>query len=324
MTERARTIFLGSGSFAVPIVSALVEHPSTDLVAILTAPARRGSRGHVTDPPVAVWAAEHGLPMLRPARLRDRESLAEIAALQPSLLVLADYGQMVPTSLLELPPHGALNLHPSLLPRHRGATPIMAAILEGDGETGVSLMRMDAGLDTGPIVAQASRPLAGGETSPELERELAHLAARLLAATIDDWLNGRATSTPQAGEGATLTRPLRREDGRLNPSLTALRLERQVRAYQPWPGSFIETPEGRLVVWRATVAVSSPTSPPGKLLQLASGALGLAVIDGTVELSEVQPAGGRRMSGTELLRGRPALIGSSVHSGAEAGPGSSA
>ena len=324
MTERARTIFLGSGSFAVPIVSGLVEHRSVDLVAAVTAPTRRGSRGRPTDPPVADWATERALPMLRPARLRDHESLSAIAALEPELLVLADYGQLVPTSLLELPPHGALNLHPSLLPRHRGAAPIPAAILEGDRETGVSLMRMDVGLDTGPIVARAHRPLSGAETAPELEGELARLAASLLAATIDDWLEGRAKAAPQAAEGATLTRPLRREDGRLDPSLPAARLERQVRAYQPWPGSFIETPGGRVVVWRSTVADSSPTSRPGNLLQLASGALGLATIDGALELSDVQPAGGRRMSGIELLRGRPGLIGSNVLSGTEAGQSSSA
>ena len=323
MIERARTIFLGSGSFAVPIAEALAGHPSVNLIAAVTAPTRPGSRGRPTDPPVADWATERGLPMLRPARLRDSESIEEVAQLRPELLVLADYGQIVPAALLKMPRHGALNLHPSLLPRHRGASPIAATILDGDPETGVSLMRMNAGLDTGPLIAQARRVLAGNETAPLLEAELSHAAAGLLARTLDDWLSGTLTASPQPAEGATLTRPLRREDGRLNPEQAAARLERQVRAYQPWPGSFIDTPEGRVVVWRARVADSTQPSP-GTLVRTDDDGLGLATSDGLLELSEVQPAGGRRMSGAELLRGRPSLAGASVRSSSEAPKAASA
>ena len=322
MTERARTIFLGSGSFAVPIGSALADHPSVDLIAVVTAPTRRGSRGRPTDPPVADWAAARGLPMLRPTRLRDPETIAAIAALRPDLLVLADYGQIVPDDLF--PHHGALNIHPSLLPRYRGASPIAATIMEGDQETGVTLMLMDAGIDSGPIIAQARVSLSGLETAPVLETSLAYVGADLLIANLDDWLNRRLNPKDQPAAGMSMTHPLRREDGRLDPTQSATRLERQVRAYQPWPGSFIETPEGRVVVWRSAVADLPPASPPRKLLQLASGELGLAVIDGTLELGEVQPAGGRRMSGADLLRGRPGMIGLDVLSRAEAGRGSSA
>lgn len=324
MTERARTIFLGSGPFAVPIVSALAEHPLVDLIAVITAPTRRGSRGRPTDPPVADWATERGLPMLRPTRLRDSDSIAAIAALKPDLLVLADYGQIVPAALLALPRHGALNLHPSLLPRHRGASPIPATILAGDSESGVSLMRMDEGLDTGPLIAQAKRPLAGDEIAPLLEAELAHAAAGLLERTLADWLNGKLTASAQPAQGATTTRPLRREDGRLDPASSAARLERQVRAYQPWPGSFIDTADGRIVVWRAAPGEAQGDATRGTLVQLDADGLGLATADGVLELVEVQPAGGRRMSGSDLLRGRPELVGSIVITPAEAPSSSSA
>ena len=319
MTDRARTVFLGTGPFAVPVLVSLAEHPRVDLRGVVTAPPRPGSRGRPSDPPVARWAAEHGLAPLRLERLRTPESVSEIRRLAPDLLVLADYGQIVPASLLDLPRHGALNLHPSLLPRHRGATPIPATILAGDRETGVTLIQMDTGLDTGPIVAQWRHALGGRETAPELEQALADHAARLLAATLDHWLAGEMQPQPQPDAGATVTRILRRADGRLDPSRTVAQLERQVRAYQPWPGSYLETSEGRIVVWRATVGPHRTDSETGALVTDGDGKLALAAADGMLVLDEVQPAGGRRMPGSDLLRGRPALANATVLPPAEAG-----
>src|SRR6185369_3249143 len=175
--EPVRTVFLGSGRFAQPILGRLAAHPAIDVVAVVTAPPRPvGRRQFETPTPVESTARELGLDVLTPARLRDPAALADILGLEPALVVLADYGQIVPGELLDLP-FGALNLHPSLLPRHRGATPIPAAILAGDRETGVSLMQMDAGLDTGPIVAVEHVSLAGDETAPALEARLAIIAA---------------------------------------------------------------------------------------------------------------------------------------------------
>ncbi len=319
MTERARTVFLGTGAFAVPVLLALIEHPQIDLAAVVTAPQRPGSRGRLTDPPIAVTAAESGLNVLRPVRLRSAESVADVAALAPDLLVLADYGQIVPAALLELPPHGALNLHPSLLPRHRGATPIPAAILEGDAATGVTLMLMDAGLDTGPVIAQWRHDLSGTETAPELEQALADQAARLLTATTEPWLAHRIRPQPQADKGATLTRPLRRADGLMDSSRTATELERQVRAYQPWPGSFVETDHGRIVVWKARVDEPRRDQAIATLNEVQDGGLALVSSDALLVLEDVQPAGGRRMSGAELLRGRPGLAGATVSAPADAG-----
>jgi methionyl-tRNA formyltransferase len=316
---RARTIFLGTGEFAVPVASALAEHPSVELLAVVTAPRRDGARAKLVEPPVAQWAADNNVLTFRPHRLRSSTAVERIRDQRPDLLVLADYGQIVPGELLELPPHGALNLHPSLLPLHRGATPIPAAILGGDAETGVTLMRMDEGLDTGPIIAQWRVKLSGKETAPELEAQLADQAARLLSATLPHWLNGEITPEPQPHKGGTLTRPLRRARGRLDPALPVAQLERQVRAYQPWPGSFLDTDAGRLIVWRAHPADAPQTDAAvGTLLRTSEGHIGLRVSDGILVLDELQPAGGRRMSAAELVRGRPALIGMQVAAPAEA------
>jgi len=325
VTGRVRTVFLGTGAFAVPILAALADQPTVDLLAVVTAPQRAGSRGRPTDPPVVAWATEYGLPMLRLDRLRASDAVAQVAQLRPDLLVLADYGQIVPASLLDVPAHGALNVHPSLLPRHRGATPIPAAILAGDAETGVTLMRMDAGLDSGPVVAQSRVALSGSETAPQLEAQLVDLGARLLVATLPRWLAGEIEPVAQEQRDATMTRPLRREDGRLDPSKTAAELERQVRAYQPWPGSFVETSAGRLTCWSAHVGEArSQDVAVGTLARTLDAGLAIAASDALLELDDIQPAGGRRMSAAELLRGHPALAGSSVIVPAQSGSQSAA
>jgi len=247
-------------------------------------------------------------PVLTPERLRTAASLRSVLALAPDLVVLADYGQLVPAPLLDVP-HGALNLHPSLLPRHRGASPIPATILAGDRETGVSLMRMDAGLDSGPLVAVERVPLAGDETTPVLEERLATVAADLLARSLAPWLRGELPARPQAQAGATMTRPLRRDDGRLDPAVPAPELERQVRAYQPWPGSWLETPVGRIVAWGAEA--TDGDGQPGSLVADGDG-IALVTARGHLRLIDVQPAGKNRMSGAAFRRGRPSVVGSKV------------
>jgi methionyl-tRNA formyltransferase len=305
----ARTVFLGSGAFAVPILEALLEAPEIQVVGVVSAPDRPAGRGErLRSVPVVELARGLGLPALQPLRLRHPDAVAAVAALHPDLGVLADYGQIVPPDVLAIPPKGILNVHPSLLPRHRGATPVPATILEGDEEAGVSIIRMDAGLDTGPIVAVTSWPLDGTETAPELERRAATTGAALLRTIVGPWLRGEIEARPQREEGVALTRPLRREAGRLDPRWPVRALERQVRALQPWPGSFVETPAGRLIAWRAGIDEESGERPePGRL-----GRPGLAAADGWLVLHEVQLAGGKRMSWQELLRGRPALLGASV------------
>jgi methionyl-tRNA formyltransferase len=309
--DRVRTVFLGSGRFAQPILGRLAAHPAIEVVAVVTAPPRPVGRRQIATPtPVETTARELGLDVKAPARLRERAALGDILGLEPALIVLADYGQIVPPELLGLA-YGALNLHPSLLPRHRGATPIPAAILAGDPETGVSLMRMDEGLDTGPLVALERVSLAGDETAPALEARLAIVAAGLLARSLDAWLAGTIEAEPQPDTGATLTRPLRRGDGRIDPTLPAELLERQIRAYLPWPGSFVEIGSDRLVVLAGAVTVSDQDDEPGRLVPDERG-LALATGAGRLLLDEVQPAGGRPMTGEAFLRGRPAILGQTV------------
>jgi methionyl-tRNA formyltransferase len=309
--RRARVVFLGSGAFAVPILEALIDDPEIDVVGVVSAPDRPVGRGAAVQAvPVAAAAGEHHLPLLQPARLRAPEAIADVARLQPDLGVLADYGQIVPAALLDAIPHGMLNLHPSLLPRHRGATPVPAAILAGDGQTGVTLFRMDPGLDTGPVVAASTVALDGAESGPSLEARLATVAAQLLARSIGPWLRGELPARPQAAEGITLSRPLRRADGRLDPARSAAELERQVRAYLGWPGSFLETNAERIVVLQASVGPGTD-DPPGTLVADGPG-VALTTPDGTLVLDRVQPAGGRPMTGAELRRGRPGLAGTSA------------
>jgi methionyl-tRNA formyltransferase len=302
--QRVRTVFLGSGPFGRESLWRLDDHPAVRLVGVVTAPPRPFGRRQLLAPTIiAKTAAELGVKViLAPERLRAADAVAGVLALEPELLVLADYGQIVPASLLGLR-HGALNLHPSLLPRHRGASPIPAAILAGDAETGVTLMRMDSGLDTGPIVAQATVPLDGTETAPALEERLELVADDLLDRSLGPWVRGELTVRPQPADGATITRPLTREDGRLDATRPAAELERRVRAYLPWPGTFLEAAGERLVVSAASVAPGEPGDLPGTLVR--HGALpALATADGRLVLVRVTPPGKRQMSGQDWLRGR--------------------
>lgn len=307
---RVRTVFLGSGGFAVPILRRLAVNPLVRVVAVVSAPPRRAGRsGAWTPTPVSAAAAALGLePVLTPPRLRHPEAIDAILALRPALAVLADYGQLVPAALLDLP-HGALNLHPSLLPRHRGASPIPATILAGDVLTGVTLMRMDAGLDTGPMVAQSRFALDGTERADELEEALAEEAAILLDDRLAPWLRGELHERPQPADGATFTRPLQREDGRLDTLRPAAELERQVRAYVPWPGSFVEVGGERLIVTGASLAPSEPGDEPGRLTAHGRGGVALATARGRLVLETVVPPGRRPMSGADWLRGHRAPPG---------------
>ena len=305
----ARTVFFGSGAFAVPILATLAGHPAVEVVAVVAPPDKPAGRHAQPRPvPLAVEARRLGLPLLQPTRVRAPETAAAIEALAPDLGVLADFGRIVPGSILGIPSHGILNVHPSLLPRHRGATPVPATILAGDPMAGVTVMQMDAGLDTGPILDSRSWPLLGMETAPELEARAAVEGAALLRELLEPYLRGERISVSQDGSAATLTRPLRRPDGLLDPGRPAADLERQVRAFLPWPGSHVETGAGRLGVLRAAVGPRAADDRTGELVT-DDGGLALVAADGRLRLLDVQPAGGRPMSGEAFRRGHPAVVG---------------
>ncbi len=315
--DPARTVFFGSGAFAVPMLDVVADHPRLRIVAVVTAPDRPSGRsGTLTPTPVAARARQLGLPVLQPVRVRSEDAVAEIAALQPGLGVLADYGQIVPRALLDLPPHGTLNVHPSRLPRHRGATPIPAAIAAGDDEAGVSIIRMDQGIDTGPIIAMRTWPMGTDARASVLEARAATEGAALLRETIEAWLDGREEATPQPSDGATTTRPFRREDGRLDPSRPARELERQVRANEPWPGTFVDTGLGRVAVLEASVAETRDGDTAGLLVE-EGGRLALATSEGRLVFETAKREGRRPTGGREFLRGQDRLVGTHVAEPAE-------
>jgi methionyl-tRNA formyltransferase len=281
-------------------------------VGVVTAPDRPAGRSKALTPtPVGARARALQLPLLQPLRVRAAESVAEVAALEPDLGVLADYGQIIPRALLELPRNGILNVHPSLLPRHRGATPLPATIADGDARAGVSIIRMDDGIDTGPIVAARAWDLDGTERAPDLEAEAARRGAALVREVIGSWLDGELPARPQAGEGASVTRPFRREDARLDPLRPARELERRVRAQQPWPGSFVDTELGRVTVHAASVAEPGPGDEPGRLVE-QDGRLALATSEARLVLEEAQREGRRPSHGEEFLRGQRQLLGTRI------------
>ncbi|HYM83042.1 MAG TPA: methionyl-tRNA formyltransferase [Candidatus Dormibacteraeota bacterium] len=314
----SRVVFFGSGGFGVPILGSIASLPGTRLVGAVTLPDRpSGRHAALTPTPVAVAAERLGVPLFRMGSVRSADALERISALRPDVGVLADFGRIVPADLLDLPERGILNVHPSLLPRHRGATPVAATILAGDEEAGVTVIVMDEGVDTGPIVAQESWPLLGRETAPALEAKAAELAAALVRRVVPAWLSGSIVSAPQPTEGGTLTRPFRRDDGRLDPTLPAARLERMVRALEPWPGTFVDTSAGRLGVLAASVVPSAPDDEAGRLVA-DHGGLALATSDGRLRLERVLPSGRRPMTGAEYARGAGrSLVGTRI--GTQAG-----
>ena len=315
-TTVVRTVFFGSGRFAVPILDALVALPGIDIVAVVSAPDRPvGRKAVVTPTPVTERARELGLSLVQPVRVRAAESVEALRAIAPDLAILADYGQLIPAALLDLPPRGFLNLHPSALPRHRGAAPIPATILAGDTESAVTLIVVSEEMDAGPIVAIEPLAVRADDTAITLEERASVAAASLLARTLPDWLAGRLQPRPQPREGVTLTRPLRRSDGLLDAQRTAPELERQVRAYQPWPGSYLERPEGRLIVWQAGSAEPQPGDLAGRLVGTLDGGLALATVGGRLVLEVVQRAGGRRMTAAEYRRGNPGVMDPVVAAG---------
>ena len=307
-TTVVRAVFFGSGCFAVPILEALIDLPGMRVERVVSAPDRPvGRKAVVTPTPVTARARELGLDLMQPSRVRAPESVEALRAIGPDLAILADYGQLIPSALLDLPPRGFLNFHPSALPRHRGAAPIPATILAGDAASAVTLIVVTEQMDAGPIVAVEPLEVRADDTAVTLEERASLVAAGLLTRALPEWLAGRLQPRVQPGEGVTLTRPLRRADGLLDPTQSAVELERQVRAYQPWPGSHLETGVGRLIVWLARVAETEPGDAPGGLFGTREGGLALATADGRLVLEVVQRAGGRPMTTAEFRRGNPVV-----------------
>ena len=309
----ARIIFMGTPDFAVPSLKALIAGDHHHLVAVVTQPDRPSGRGKkLTPPPVKIAARQAGVPVLQPATLKTDEAFAELSALEPDLIVVAAFGQILRQNVLTLPPHGCINVHASLLPRWRGAAPITAAIKAGDAETGITIMRMDKGLDTGDIISKRAVPIRPEHTGGTLTDELAQLGADLLLDTLPGWLSGQIKSQPQDDSLATLAPRLKKKEGELDWNTSAVEIERLVRAFSPWPGTFTWGPRGQIKILALDVAPKDVVSkfenkPPGTLIKHGKQIFVVAG-NGVLHLKTVQPAGKKAMDAISMLNGQPELL----------------
>jgi methionyl-tRNA formyltransferase len=322
-----RVVFMGTPHFATPSLRALAANAAPghiwssglDLVGVVTRPDKPVGRSRTPVPsPVKMLAQELHLPVYQPGSLRKPESLHLMLRLAPDLIVVAAFGQILPPDVLCIPEHCCLNVHASLLPRHRGASPVASAILDGDRETGVSIMLMEEGLDTGPILSQAMSPIGEHETAGELTWRLAEMGAHLLVETLPRWLASGLEPTPQDESRATMSRLLRKEDGRLDWSKPADVLDRQVRAYTPWPAAFTTWNGKQFKIVQARPLVGAAAEAPGvrapgtvfvtqqderELLACTCG-------QGAIVFEVVQLEGRRALPAADFLRGNSAIVGS--------------
>ncbi len=299
MTIR-RIVYFGTPDFAVPPLAALVGAGRAPVLTV-TQPPRRSGRGLKLQPSaVAEAASELSLPVAAVPSVRDEESLECLRTLEPDLAVVAAFGQIFHSDLLDLPRLGCLNIHASLLPRWRGAAPIQAAIACGDRETGVSLMWMERGLDTGPVISQQSLRIGEHETAPELSRRLADLGAELLLTTLTDLDRERLAGRPQDHDLATTARQLRREDGRVDWSLPASTLYNRWRAYQPWPGLFVDHAGERIKLEQIDVKAEAPDSSAGGVMSVEDGVMSIACGEGVLDIASARRPGRNEVTGAEL------------------------
>jgi methionyl-tRNA formyltransferase len=306
-----RIVFMGTARLACASLGALLGSDHFDVAAVVTQPDRpKGRQLKPQAPPVKQIAVDAGLPLLQPEKARDAGFVSSLSALTPDLIVVAAYGQLLPPSILALPKFGCVNVHASLLPKYRGAAPIQWAILNGDQETGVTIMKMSAGLDTGDILTQRATQIGAEETSAELQERLGMIGAELLVATLPDYTGGTIRPQPQDNSAATIARKITREDGRIDWSATARDARNRIRAFTPWPGAYADLNirgKARLVkFWRAAVAQSQ--GQPGQVLQADRNGLVIACGTDALRIEELQVEGGRKMRASEFLAGHPLAV----------------
>ncbi|MBI4301826.1 MAG: methionyl-tRNA formyltransferase [Chloroflexi bacterium] len=312
-----RIVFMGTPAFAVPTLVRLVDSEH-QVVAVYTQPDRPLGRGrHLSSSPVKSLALRHGLEVIQPISLRSSEVQAHLQSLHPDLIIVAAYGLILPKKVLAIPPEGCLNLHASLLPRHRGPSPIVAAILAGDEVTGVTLMFMDAGMDTGPILVQRQTLIYPRDTTLSLTSRLAQLGAQLLMEALLKWLAHDLIPKPQNEAEATYSRLLTKEDGEMDWRMPIQELRRKVRAFQPWPGCYTHWQGKILKILEAIPISARPDLEPGHVMQLVPPVreedveieVGVQTADGVLGLIRVQLEGGRPLTAAEFVRGHRGFVG---------------
>jgi methionyl-tRNA formyltransferase len=302
-----RIVFIGTGEIGAPTLQALLKS-EREVVGVVTQPSKPVGRAQLVEPPAIKKAvAPTKILVLQPARIKDREAVEKIRALEPDAIVVMAYGQILPRDILETPRIACLNLHASLLPRWRGAAPIQAAIAAGDRETGITVMYMDEGLDTGDILLQRTIDILPADTGGSLHDRLAKGAPEPLLESLELLAKGRAPRTPQDNAFATYAPKLKREDGKIDWSDPADAIERKIRAFDPWPGAFMKFDGRNLKIFSA--AIVALRGAPGEILRTEKE-LVVAAGEGALSLGEVQLEGKRRMTAAEFLRGQHRLLSS--------------
>jgi len=312
-----RIVFAGTPDFAVPALEA-VAAAGHQVAAAITQPDRPAGRGlAAAASPVKQAADRLGIAVLQPASLKTPVAQDEIRRLAPDALVVAAYGLILPQPVLDLPRLGAINIHASLLPRWRGAAPIQRALLAGDRETGISIMRMEAGLDTGPVLLREAVAILPGDTAGTLHDKLAALGARLVVAALDGLARGTLTATPQPGAGVTYAAKLEKHEARIDWRRSAVEIERQVRAFNPFPGATTRVRGTEVKIWRAVAtdgaathgAAADGAAGPGAVIAIDAGGITVGCGTGALRVEELQRAGGKRLAAREFLRGFPLAVG---------------
>jgi methionyl-tRNA formyltransferase len=304
-----RTVFMGTPEFALQTLQGLID-AGVDLVGVYTQPDRPKGRGkQLAAPPVKRLARQYGIPVYQPVRLRAPDAVAELEALAPELIVVVAYGQILPQSVLDIPRYGCINVHASLLPKYRGAAPINKVIMDGESETGITTMLMDAGLDTGDMLVKRSLAIGENETAGELHDRLALLGRETMAETLRQLCAG-ALTPEQQDEALTCYAPmLKKEDGRLDWSRSATDLHNQVRGLDPWPGAYT-TLNGELLKVAATrIGSGTGSAEPGTVVTASAEGVSVACGEGLLVIGELQLAGRKRLSAADFLRGQPLPAG---------------
>jgi methionyl-tRNA formyltransferase len=308
-----RIIFMGTADLACASLQALCREKSFQVIAVVSQPDKpRGREMSLHPTPVKTLALAEGLPVLQPERARNQAFIDQLKTLQPELIVVAAYGQILPQALLDIPRHGCLNVHTSLLPKYRGAAPIQWAILNGDSETGVTIMKMEAGLDTGPMLTQVVTPIAPTDDARSLHARLARLGGELLVKTIPDYVSGKIVPRPQPAEGVSYARKISKEDGQIDWTQPARVVWNRLRGFTPWPGAFSRVAGADrsrfLKIWRAEVE-SNLSGPPGTILRADRDGIVVACGEQSLRVLELQPESSRRMTAGEFLAGHPLAVG---------------
>jgi methionyl-tRNA formyltransferase len=302
-------VFMGSPQFAVPTLEVLAHDHK--VLAVFTQPDKPAGRGQqLTAVPVKQWSVTHNIPVHQPKSFRkEPQAIDVLRGLRPEVIVVAAYGLILPQAVLDVPPMGCLNVHGSILPRNRGAAPIASAILMGDAETGITIMQLDAGMDTGPMLSVAREAILPDDTTASLSERMSHLGSQLMADTLPKYLHGEIVPQPQPEEGITYSPKINKADAQIDWRKPAIEIERMVRAYIPWPGTQTVWDGQMLKVLKAQVVEGKRDGQIGRAVKLDDGSIGVVTGEGMLVLKEVQLAGRKATKADDFARGQPKFIG---------------